>query len=74
MTQAAYPYAYAAIAFLEACERRLVAAYFLKAKGRPGHQGIEREEARGQGPNSDDSPKVVGSHHPFIRPHAVPGV
>ena len=39
-----------------------MAAYFLKVKGRPGHQGIEREEAWGQGPNLDDSPKVVGSH------------
>ena len=38
-----------------------MAAYFLKAKGRPGHQGIEQKEARGQGPNLDDSPKVVGS-------------
>ena len=74
MTQAASPYVYAAVAFLEACERRLVAAYFLKAKGRLGHQGIEWEAARGQGPNLDDFPKVVGSHHPHVRPHTVPGV
>ena len=40
-----------------------MAAYFLKAKGRLGHQGIEREAARGQGPNLDDSPKVVGSQN-----------
>ena len=51
-----------------------MAAYFLKVKGRLGHQGIKREAARGQGPNSNDSPKVVGSHHPLVRPHAVPGV
>ena len=62
MTQAASPFAYAAVAFLEACERRLVAVYFLKAKGRLGHQGIEWEAAQGQGPNLDDFPKVVGSH------------
>ena len=42
-----------------------MAAYFpglLKAQGRSGHQGIEWEEERGQGPNSDKFPKVVGSH------------
>ena len=38
-----------------------MAAYFLKAKGRPGHQGIEREAARGQGPNLNDFPKGVRS-------------
>ena len=49
-------------------------AYFLKVKGRPGHQDVEREVARGQGPNSNGFPKEVGSHHPLVRPHAVPGM
>ena len=38
-----------------------MAAYFLKVKGRPGHQGVEREGARDQGPSSNDFPKGVGS-------------
>ena len=40
-----------------------MAAYFVKAKERLGHQGIEWEAARGQGPNLDDFPKVVGSQY-----------
>ena len=51
----------------------LVAAYFLKAKGRPGHQGIKLEAARGQGPSLNDFPKAVRSHHPLVRPHAPGG-
>ena len=47
---------------------------FLKVQGRSGHHGIEWEEERGQEPNSDTSPKAAGSHHPLVRPHAVPGV
>ena len=75
--QAAFPYADEAATSVEACERRLVAAYFLgslKVQGRSGHHGIEWEEERGQGPSSDTFPKVAGSHHPLVRPHAVPGV
>ena len=40
-----------------------MAAYFLKAKGPLGHQGIEREAAQGQGPNLDGFPKGVGSQY-----------
>ena len=84
MTQAASPYAYAAVASLEACERRLGAVYFpgwgekccdlLKGQGRSSHHGIEREEEWGHEPSSDTSRAAVGSHHPLVRPHAVPGV
>ena len=52
--QTASLYADEAVAFWEACERRLVAAYFpdlLKAQGRSGHHGIEWEEERGQEPS-----------------------
>ena len=45
--------------FLGSNKSHLVAAYFLKAKRRLGHQGIECKVARGQGPNLDDFPKVV---------------
>ena len=63
-TQAASPDADEAVTSGEACERRLVAAYFLdflKVQGRSGHHGIEWEEERGQGPSSDTFPKVAGS-------------
>ena len=48
-TQAASPYADEVITSLEACERRLVAAYsldLLKVQGRSGHHGIEWEEVK----------------------------
>ena len=76
-TQAASAYADEAVTSLEACERRLGAAYFpdfLKVQGRSSRRGIEWEEDRGHVPSSDTFPTVVGSHHPFVRPHAVPGV
>ena len=63
-TQAASPYADEVITSWEACERRLVAAYFLdflKVKGRSGRRDIEWEEERGHVPNSDTSPNVAGS-------------
>ena len=75
--QAASLYDDEAVAPWEACERRLGAAYFLdfpNAQERSGHRGIEREEEWGQGCNSDTSQKAAGSHHPLVRPHAVPGV
>ena len=75
--QAASLYANEAVTSVEACERHLVAAYFLdflKVQGRSGHHGIEWEEERGQEPSSDTFPKAAGSHHPLVRPHAVPGV
>ena len=76
-TQAAFADADEAVISSEACERRLGAAYFpdfLKVQGRSGRRGIEWEEERGHVPNSDTFPTVVGSHHPLVRPHAVPGV
>ena len=76
-TQAASSYTDEAVTSLEACERLLVAACspdFLKVQGRSGHHGIEWEEEWGQEPNSDTSPKAAGSHHPLVRPHAVPGM
>ena len=63
-TQAASSYADEAVTYLEASERRLVAACsldFLKMQGRSGHHGIEWEEERGQEPNSDTFPKAAGS-------------
>ena len=75
--QAAFPYADEAVTSVEAGERRLVAVYFLgflKVQGRSGHHGIEWEEERGQEPSSDTFPKMAGSHHPLVRPHAIPGV
>ena len=62
--QAAFPYADEAVTSVEACERRLVAVYFLgflKVQGRSGHHGIEWEEERGQEPSSDTFPKAAGS-------------
>ena len=49
--QAASLYVDEDVTALEACERRLEAAYFLKVQGRSGHQGVEQEEAWGQGPS-----------------------
>ena len=75
--QGASLYADEAVAFWEACERRLGAAYFpdfLKVQGRSGPRGIVWEKERGQEPNSDTFPRVAGSHHPLVRPHAVPGM
>ena len=75
--EAASSYADEAVTSLEVCERRLVAACsldFMKVQGRSGHHGIEWKEERGQEPNSDTSPKAAGSHHPLVRPHAVPGM
>ena len=75
--QAASLYADEAVTSVEACERRLVAAYFLdflKVQGRSGHHGIKWEEERGQEPSSDTFPKATASYHPLVRPHAVPGV
>ena len=84
MTQAASPYAYATVTSLGAYERRLGAAYFLdqkevqrdllKGQGRSGHHGIEKEEEWGHESRSDTSRAAVGSHHPLVRPHAIPGV
>ena len=67
--QAAFPYADEVTTSVEACERRLVAAYFLgfrKVQRRSGHSGIEWEEGRGQEPSSDTFPKAAGSHWVFI--------
>ena len=64
IAQAASPYADEVATSVEACERRLVAAYFLgfpKVQGRSGHRGIEWEEGRGQEPSSDTFPKAAGS-------------
>ena len=33
-----------------------------------------REEGRSRVPNGGSVPMAVGSHHPLVRPHAVPGV
>ena len=84
MTQAASPYAYAAVTSLGACERRLGVAHslswreicrdLLKGQARLGYHGIEREEERGHEPSSDTSRAVVRSHHPLVRPHAIRGV
>ena len=63
-TQAAFAYDDEAVTSLEACERRLGAAYFpdsLKVQGRSGRHGIEWEEEWGHVPSSDTFPTVVGS-------------
>ena len=64
--QATLSYADEAATSVEACERRLVSAYFLgslKVQGRSGHHSIEWEEERGLGPSSDTFPKVAGSQY-----------
>ena len=76
-TQAVSADADEAVTSSEACKRPLGAAYFpdsLKVQGRSGRCGIEWEEERGHVPNSDTFPTVVGSHHPLVRPHTVPGM
>ena len=42
--------------------------------GRLGHPGGEGQVAQGQESSGGDFRKMVGSHHPLARPHAVPGV
>ena len=62
--QAASPYDDETVTSVEACKRRLVAAYFLdflKVQGRSGHHGIEWEEEQGQEPSADTFPKAAGS-------------
>ena len=64
--QTAFPYVDEAATSVEACERRLVAAYFigsLKMQGRSGCHGIDWEEERCQGPSSDTFPKGAGSQY-----------
>ena len=81
LTQTASPFVCVAVTSVESCGGRPEAAYFLcwcrdllKGHGRSGRRGIEREEERGHRPNSNTSRTRVGSHHPLVRPHAVPGV
>ena len=68
-TQAASPYADAAVTSLAAGERRLGLAYsldyhdFLEGQGRSGHRGIEWEEERGHAPRSDTFLMAVGSQY-----------